>query len=296
MGDVAIREVDDANTVRLLKGVLYGGPIVGLIVFARRSRLFAQYQRVSQIPPVVYAKGIELKGIVRAVYPNGFLKVEHQPTIRLPDFLGRRRYAQPGLLDVRLAGIDVSDAGGEYIVKDLRLRSISILFTAIRPIDNNKCIDCEVFFKKRRFWQTNLNVELVRRGFARVLPLENVEHSGALKSLPAYSRLVSKLIMSEKIADRRGLGLWRRDTWAETVVSYPSLIKQIVLSAAITRFLIAAFVLSKEMTITGVRYSRRVYKYMVAFIQLAMIQLQKFGDASSRISQTMRQKISRYSK
>lgn len=49
---------------------------------------------------------------------------------------------------MRLAGIDVSDVGLEYLVKDLRLRSSQIFFSAIKPVENNRCIDAEVFLRK----------------------------------------------------------------------------------------------------------------------------------------------------
>lgn len=49
------------------------------------------------------------------------------------------------------------------------------------------------------FHQTNLNIDLVRRGYAKVLALDQREHYKALQSVPAYSRLISKLIMSEKV-------------------------------------------------------------------------------------------------
>lgn len=52
---------------------------------------------------------------------------------------------------------------------------------------------------QKLFLQTNLNVDLIRRGFARVIPLSNPEHVDALKNNPSYSRLMSKLIMSEKV-------------------------------------------------------------------------------------------------
>lgn len=289
-----VREANDRRYALLLRGAVFGGGLLGIILFARKSRLFARYETASQIPLEVYRKGIAMKGIVRAVHTNGYLKVEHIPTITLPYFLSRRKFIQPGLLDIRLAGIDVSDAGSDYLAKDMRLRSKNILFTAIKPAESSRCVDAEVFYKKKLFLQTNVNVDLVRRGFARVLPLSSIEHVKALKTNPSYSRLISKLIMSEKIADRRGLGLWTRDTWAETISSYPSLLKQIVLSAAITRFLISAAVVAKEMVVSGSRLSQHALKFLVAFSHSLFVVLQQFTGAALKLSNVMRRKIDKF--
>lgn len=55
---------------------------------------FATYEKVSQVPRDIYTKGIELKGIVRAVYSDGLLKVEHKPLVRLPMLFSRRKVVQ----------------------------------------------------------------------------------------------------------------------------------------------------------------------------------------------------------
>uniref|UniRef100_A0A8R1XNE5 PHB domain-containing protein n=1 Tax=Onchocerca volvulus TaxID=6282 RepID=A0A8R1XNE5_ONCVO len=272
---VMVREAGDRHYATLIRGVVYGGGILGIILFVRKTRMFARYEKVSEIPLEIYKKQLELKGIVRAVHSNGYMKVEHVPTFTMPKFLAKKKSIQPGLLNIRLAGIDVSDVGSEYLAKDVRLRSSQIFFSAIKPIENNTCIDAEIYLRKNRFLQINLNVDLVRRGFARVIPLSNPEHVDALKTNSSYSRLMSKLIMSEKIADRRGLGLWTRDTWAEIVFSYPFTLKQIIRSAAITRFLIATAVAGKEMLISGNRISKRTIKVIVALSQKTFIMMQQ---------------------
>lgn len=44
-----------------------------------------------------------------------------------------------------------------------------------------------------------MNVDLVRRGYAKVLGPDRLDHKKALEEVPPYSRLVSKLLMSEKV-------------------------------------------------------------------------------------------------
>ena len=42
-----------------------------------------------------------------------------------------------------------------------------------------------------------------------------------------------------QVADRRGVGVWERDTWVESVQSYPSQAGQIIKNAAIVRALVS---------------------------------------------------------
>uniref|UniRef100_A0A1I8ESJ2 PHB domain-containing protein n=3 Tax=Wuchereria bancrofti TaxID=6293 RepID=A0A1I8ESJ2_WUCBA len=307
--EVVVREANDRYYATLIRGAVYSGGILGIVLFVRKTRMFARYENVSEIPFEIYKKGIELKGIVRAVHSNGYMKVEHIPAFTMPKFLTRRKSIQPGLLNIRLAGIDVSDAGSDYLAKDVRLRSSQIFFSAIKPVENNNCIDAEVFLRKlclhvnvyiqiyllrslqKRFLQINLNVDLVRQGFARVIPLSNPEHLDALKTNPSYSRLMSKLIMSEKIADRRGLGLWTRDTWAEVIFSYPATLRQIIRSAAVTRFLITTAVVGKKMFINGTRISKQAVKFGINLSQKTYIIVQQLADITLRLNSMIKRRI-----
>ncbi|EJW83594.1 hypothetical protein WUBG_05497 [Wuchereria bancrofti] len=293
--EVVVREANDRYYATLIRGAVYSGGILGIVLFVRKTRMFARYENVSEIPFEIYKKGIELKGIVRAVHSNGYMKVEHIPAFTMPKFLTRRKSIQPGLLNIRLAGIDVSDAGSDYLAKDVRLRSSQIFFSAIKPVENNNCIDAEVFLRKKRFLQINLNVDLVRQGFARVIPLSNPEHLDALKTNPSYSRLMSKLIMSEKIADRRGLGLWTRDTWAEVIFSYPATLRQIIRSAAVTRFLITTAVVGKKMFINGTRISKQAVKFGINLSQKTYIIVQQLADITLRLNSMIKRRINKFS-
>ncbi|VDM95294.1 unnamed protein product [Thelazia callipaeda] len=277
MHDIVCEKIEDHRYATLIKGAVWGGGLLGIILFARKTRMFARYERVVDIPLDVYEKGIPLKGIVRSVHSNGYMKVEHIPTFMVPSVLSKKRF-QPGLLDVRLAGLDVTSAGFEYLTRNLRLRSREIFFSAIKPTENKQCVDAEIYLQKKKFLQTNLNVDLVRRGFARVTSLTNVEHMDTLKTNASYSRLVSKLIMSEKIAERRGLGLWACDTWAETVFSYPAAFKQIVLSTAVIRFLVLTVVVGKKLITEGSHLSKQAFRFTVALNRYLHIIVQQLFE------------------
>lgn len=89
--------------------------------------------------------------------------------------------------------------------------------------------------------QSNLNVDLIRKGLARVYGPENEAHINAMRSYSAYSRFVTRLLTCEKVADRRGIGVWERSTWVESVKSLPVSFVEIVKSAAITKLFVSCF-------------------------------------------------------
>ncbi|VDN52369.1 unnamed protein product [Dracunculus medinensis] len=207
---------------------------------------FAKFSNASQIPEDYLRKELTMKGKVREIVPDGILKIEHEPLIKLPTILRRPLHVFAGFIDVRLAGLDISAAGLEYLSKDIGLLNKNVQFTVIKHGSSN-FVDAEVLIKKNFFHQTNLNIDLVRRGYAKVLALDQREHYKALQSVPAYSRLISKLIMSEKIADIRGIGIWKRDTWVESLAAYPSQIIHIIKFSAITQLAVLLFIIARDM-------------------------------------------------
>lgn len=256
-----VRSADpiDKHSPFIVRGAIIGTGLLGVALFLRNSRLFAKFDRISQIPKEFIQKEIEMKGIVREVLPSGILKVEHVPIVKWPQALSFKKY-EPGLLSLRFAGLDIADAGTQFLSKDLRLRDKNILFSVIaKSAGKSETADADVTLRKKPFLHTNLNVDLVRRGYARVPAPDHSNHLRALQTIPAYSRLVSRLLMSEKIADRRGVGVWQRDTWVESFASYPSQISQIIKHAAITRFAVLMYIVGKDMAITGYRLGQQCY-------------------------------------
>ncbi|KAK6737487.1 hypothetical protein RB195_019909 [Necator americanus] len=263
---VAVRHVDpvDRYAALIVRGAIVGVGLAGVVLFLRNSRLFARFEHAAQIPEDFVRKELELKGTVREILPSGELRVEHIPIVKLPSFLGRKRPPK-GLLNIRLAGVDLSTAGQQFISKDLRLMNKPITFTVIKGTDGaSNSIDADVTVKKNTFSRTNLNIEVVRRGYARVPPPESPRHLKALQTIPAYSRLVNRLLMSEKVADRRGVGLWERDSWVESVQSYPSQLGQIVRGAPITKFIVLVFNVTKDVLLYGVKLTQQTYAVLLA--------------------------------
>ncbi|CAJ0607263.1 unnamed protein product [Cylicocyclus nassatus] len=261
-----VRHVDpvDRFSALIVRGTIVGVGLLGVGLFLRNSRIFARFENVTEIPKEFIRKELELKGTVREVLPSGELRVEHIPVVRLPAFLATRRPPK-GLLNIRLAGVDLSNAGQQFLAKDLRLTNKPVTFVVIKNSDDSKnAVDADVTVKKSTFTRTNLNIEVVRRGYARVPPPESPRHLKALQTIPAYSRLVSKLLMSEKVADRRGVGLWERDSWVESVQSYPSQVGQIIRGAPITKFIVLVFNVSRDILLYGVKLTQQAYAVLLS--------------------------------
>lgn len=92
---------------------------------------FHKFQHVNQIPKDFIRKELELKGRVREVLPSGELRVEHEPIMKIP-FLPKRKNVDTGLLNLRLAGVELSQSGQQFLAKDLRLTNKPVTFTVIK--------------------------------------------------------------------------------------------------------------------------------------------------------------------
>ncbi|CAJ0586998.1 unnamed protein product, partial [Mesorhabditis spiculigera] len=275
----------DQYSALIVRGTIIGVGMAGVALFLRNSRLFAKFEHVSQIPKDIIRKELELKGRVREVLPTGELKIEHEPIIGLPSILRRKSDFKGGLLNVRLAGIDISKAGQQYIAKDLRLTNKPVTFTVIKGTDEAPdAVDADVTIKKNPLLRTNLNVDLVRRGYARVPAPDHNRHLKALQTVPAYSRLISRLLMSEKIADRRGVGVWERDTWVESLQSAPSQASGYIRSAAITRFAVLVYYVTKDVLLYGVKVAQGAWNLFLTMCAYTALGYKKFGQGVDRMS------------
>ncbi|TKR93043.1 hypothetical protein L596_007575 [Steinernema carpocapsae] len=255
----------DQYTALAIRGAVVGAGLIGFGIFLRNSRLFAKFQNVHQIPKEFVRKELELKGYIREVLPNGELKVEHKPIVRLPRLLPFRSERETGLLHLRLAGLDVSKSGQEYLAKDLRLKDKPVVFAVIKPTDGNiDSVDCDVTVRKNLLSNVNLNVELVRKGYARVPGPDQGDHLKALQSVAPYSRLVSRLLMSEKVAERRGVGVWERDTWVESVASYPAQVPQIVKNSPVVKLLVLGFQVGRDTVLTLITVLQYTFHVLVS--------------------------------
>ncbi|CAD5217120.1 unnamed protein product [Bursaphelenchus xylophilus] len=274
---VKVNEPVSPYQVMALRGAIVGCGVLGAYLFIRRSKLFTSLRNVNEIPEAFIRKEMQLKGFIRQVDSNGVFKVEHQPVIGLPRFLRPKKQNQD-LLRLRLAALDVSPAGVTYLNKDLKLKDRKVFFQPIKPSAGDpNSFDCDVTVKKNILGLTNLNVDLVRKGYARVYTLDHKTHYDALQSNSAYSRLVTKLLTSEKVAESRGVGVWNQAGWVEKVESLPSAAGQIVRSAAVFKFFNLLWRITVDLFYFTVHLLRHLYHLTAATASLTADAYRRFG-------------------
>jgi len=138
---------------------------------------------------------------------------------------------------------------------------------------------------KRIFLPLNLNVDLVRRGYARVYGLSDHNHILAIQSNTAYARLVTKLLICEKVAEKRRIGNWERETWVETISSLPSTYLQIIKSSPIIKLMVLIFQLLRDLGVLIIFISKRGYDLSLFLISQTRVGYQKFSNGVDSINQ-----------
>lgn len=273
----------------IVRGTILGAGLVGLTLWFKNSRLFAVYQTVDQIPATYFTRGLPLKGKLREICHDGIFKVEHLPHIKL---FSKRPNQK--MLNLRLAGINVSDAGMSYLKDNFKLENRNVSFNAIKKTEQkNDTVDVELFVKKAVF-STNLNVELIRRGYARVFPLNNPEHSWTLQSNSAYARLITRLLTCEKIAEKRGIGIWERSSWVESLSSMPSTLLQSLKVSPVVKLMVLFYELLRDLFIFVIYLAKQSWLAGEAAIGIARNGYNYFGRGVDSISQAYSSVKSRF--
>ncbi|KAI6224904.1 hypothetical protein M3Y95_00801800 [Aphelenchoides besseyi] len=133
--------------VLALRGSIVAVGVAGAVLVIRNSKLFSRLKHVKEIPETFIRKEVQLKGVIRQLEPNGLIKVEHEPVISLPSFLRRPKK--------RL-----------FMEKNLKLKDRKIFFHVVKPTANDSdTVDADVTIKKSLVGATNLNLDLVRKGY-----------------------------------------------------------------------------------------------------------------------------------
>uniref|UniRef100_A0A8C1EJ11 Chromosome 3 open reading frame 33 n=1 Tax=Cyprinus carpio carpio TaxID=630221 RepID=A0A8C1EJ11_CYPCA len=160
--------------------------LVGLLIIARSIRLITKFGSATDIPAQFIERNISIRRRLRNITEKG-LEVEHIP-IYVP------LLSQPvTLLDVRLAGVELTSEGQDWIGQQLRW--------------------CALFFQGSVF-NTCVNEELLRHGLASTSPFVGLDPHSWI-----YWHLYKRFLRAESRAEKKGKGLWMEESHCERNIS-----------------------------------------------------------------------------
>ncbi|KAJ8256820.1 hypothetical protein COCON_G00189720 [Conger conger] len=189
---------DDHLTV--VRNISTGLAIAGIFMIARSIRLITKFGSASEIPARFIEKNVSLRGRVHRVTKSG-LEVEHVPiNVPLLSPLLRNRQSD-ALLDVRLAGVELTEEGWAWLRQQLKPTE-TVWFRLLRR--EAEALDCMVSVSRGPVFNTCVNEELLRLGLGKTAPLLGLHHQSRL-----YWRLHKRLLKAELRAEKKGKGLWR---------------------------------------------------------------------------------------
>ncbi|CEF66947.1 Protein C3orf33 [Strongyloides ratti] len=259
----------------IIRGGIIVTGIVGVAIYLKTSPNYRRFKHVTEIPQHFIQREIPLKGIVKEVTPFGTFKVEHQPLRTIP-FITPIKKVQP--LNLKLAGIEFSEEGLNYLTNELKIKDKKVNFTVIKNThDNSDSVDVEMTIKKNLLGFVNMNQDLVRKGYAKIPSPNNKEHINSLEHIPTYSRLINKLLLSEKIADKRGLGMWEKESWMESVKSVPTQSFGIIKSSPFVKFIVLLFTIMKDAAYLSASALKNLYYIIVVTMGYVAVGYRKFG-------------------
>ncbi|XP_076850854.1 protein C3orf33 homolog isoform X2 [Brachyhypopomus gauderio] len=188
---------DNLSLIRNISTVL---AVAGVITIARSIKLMTRFGSPSEIPVQFIEKTISIRGKVRRVTERG-LEVGHVPVYvpLVSHLLTNRQPVSP--LDVRLAGVELTPQGHDWLAQRLRVGEIVWLRLIGRQ---GESLHCLVSVSRGVLFNTCVNEEVLRLGLGRTAPLHGLDPHSRL-----CWKLHRRLLRSERKAERQGEGLWK---------------------------------------------------------------------------------------
>ncbi|XP_067246724.1 protein C3orf33 homolog isoform X2 [Chanodichthys erythropterus] len=192
--------------------------LAGLLIIARSIRLMTKFGSATEIPARFIERNVSVRGRLRNITEKG-LEVEHIP-IYVPLFsrLFTKRQSVT-LLDVRLAGVEMTSEGHHWIVQQLKPAETVWLRLIARQNETLHCLVSVNRLEKRKhvveggsLFNTCVNEELLRHGLARTSPLVGLDPHSRI-----YWSLYKRLLRAEGRAEKKGKGLWKEESRWERV-------------------------------------------------------------------------------
>uniref|UniRef100_A0A674N721 Chromosome 3 open reading frame 33 n=1 Tax=Takifugu rubripes TaxID=31033 RepID=A0A674N721_TAKRU len=173
------------------------------LTFVRTTR----FRAASEIPARFIERNVSLRGRVRSVSDRG-VEVEHVPVYLpvLSPLLSKVKGVDSSSILVHLAGVELTPEGRVWLQENLAPAQTVWLKLISREDD---MLHCLVRRSQGSVWGRCVNEELLWLGLARTTPVVGVRTDSRI-----YWHLHKRLHRAEVKAERKGRGLWQRDsTW-----------------------------------------------------------------------------------
>uniref|UniRef100_A0A671KL02 Protein C3orf33-like n=1 Tax=Sinocyclocheilus anshuiensis TaxID=1608454 RepID=A0A671KL02_9TELE len=171
----------------------------GLLIIARSIRLITKFGFAADIPARFIERNISIRGRLSNITEKG-LEVEHIPIYLTLASAGHSLT----LLDVRLAGVELTIEGQDWIGQQLKPAETVWLRLIARQ---NETLHCLVSVNRGSLFNTCVNEELLRHGLARTSPFVGLDPHSRI-----YWRLYKRFLRAESRAEKKGKGLWKEES------------------------------------------------------------------------------------
>ncbi|XP_065700777.1 protein C3orf33 homolog [Patagioenas fasciata] len=206
-GLARLSEWADAH-LSLLRSLSSALAVAAVLVLARSVRMTTKFTSASDIPAAFVEKNVKLRGKLHHITEKG-LEVEHVP-ISVPFFTSlQRKWQGPGLLLLRLAGVQLAPGALGWLQRHLRPTQI-VWFQLLGRED--EALECLVSVNKGRFLSVCLNEEILRQGLGRAARVAGLHHESRL-----YWRLHRRLLRAELKALEKRRGIWKEESYSERI-------------------------------------------------------------------------------
>ncbi|XP_066541492.1 protein C3orf33 homolog isoform X2 [Hoplias malabaricus] len=202
-----VSQVADDN-LSLVRNISTGLAVAGVLVIARSIRLLTKFSSPSEIPARFIERNIAIRGRVKSVTERG-LEVEHIPIyvpVVSPLLI---KYQSMVPLNVCLAGVELTPQGNLWLSE--RLRPDQVVWLRLISCQDN-LLHCLVSVNRGFLFVSSVNEEILCLGLGRTAPLLGLDPHSRLNL-----KLHRRLLRSQLKAERKGEGLWRKESLRERV-------------------------------------------------------------------------------
>uniref|UniRef100_A0A8I6AIX7 Similar to human chromosome 3 open reading frame 33 n=1 Tax=Rattus norvegicus TaxID=10116 RepID=A0A8I6AIX7_RAT len=165
----------------------------------------SKFTTSSDIPVEFIRKKVKLRGRLQRITECG-LEIEHVP-ITLP-FISSWKQEPCGVLLVKLAGVELTEAGKVWLQKELR--PSQLLWFQLLGKENSELF-CYLLVNKGGYFNVNLNEEILRRGLGKTVLVKGLNYDSK-----THWKIHRKLLKAELTALKKGEGIWKEESEKES--------------------------------------------------------------------------------